>query len=197
VALAALLGREEEPAVATRVFADKLAALIRYLDGDFAPGHRFATGATPCFAGRPPVWVMGSGFGTAELAAKSGAGYAYSMFHRASTQDGAVTNRYREHARLEVGSDQVAIALSCVAADTDAEAQAQRQQVESWIGGTMRVNIAGTLQACAEQIREACTKFGTGHVIVFHMWHLEEQRRAAMHAFAELFGLQATGEAHG
>lgn len=191
VALEALLGRDEEPAVVTRVFADKLSALLRYLDNDFPPGHRFANGATPCFAARPGVWVMGSGFGTAELAAKTGSGYAYSMFHRASTQDPAVTARYREHAHVEPGSDRVAIALSCVVGDTDAAAQAQRAQVEGWIGGTMRVNIAGTAESCADQIRETCAKFGTPHVIVFHMWHLEAPRVAAMQAFAELFGLEA------
>ncbi len=189
VALAALLGRDEQPAIASRQFADKLAALVQYLNGDFPPGHRFATGVTPCFANRPPLWIMGSGFGTAELAAKSGAGYAYSLFHRGSTHDAAVTAAYREHAAQRAGKSEVSIALSCVCADTDAAAQAQRTQVEGWIGSTMRVNIAGTPQACHEQILAACDKYGAEGVIIYHMWHLEECRRDALVALSELFGL--------
>jgi luciferase family oxidoreductase group 1 len=194
VALAALLGREEPPAVASRQFADKLHALLRYLDGDFPPGHRFADGATPCHAPRPPLWIMGSGAGTAQLAAASGAGYAYSMFHRASTRDPAVCAAYREQAHAGGGTPEVLVALSCVCADDEAAAYAQRDQVEAWIGGTMRVNVAGTPTACHEQIGAACERFGAQGAIVYHMWHLEERRRAALVALAELAGLAAPSE---
>jgi luciferase family oxidoreductase group 1 len=191
VALAALLGREEAPAVATRQFADKLGALLRYLDGDFPPGHRFAAGATPCHAQRPPVWVMGSGPGTAQLAAASGAGYAYSMFHRASTQDPAVCAGYRQQMQAGGGTPQVLVALSCVCADTDAAANEQRDRVQAWIGATMQVNVAGTPRACHEQIVAACERFGAQGAIVYHMWHVEARRRDALVALAELSGLAA------
>jgi alkanesulfonate monooxygenase SsuD/methylene tetrahydromethanopterin reductase-like flavin-dependent oxidoreductase (luciferase family) len=72
--------------------------------------------------------------------------------------------------------------------------------VEGWIGGTMRVNIAGTPQACHEQILAACEKYGAQGAIVYSMWHLEERRRAALIALAELFALPAApadGASHG
>lgn len=199
VALEALLGRNEEPAVASRAFAAKLQALVRYLDGDFPPGHRFAAGATPCHAPRPPLWIMGSGPGTAELAAVSDANYAYSMFHRASGQDAAVPAAYRERARQRGREGEVLVALSCVCADSEAAAQRQRSQVEAWIGATMRVNIAGTPQSCHEQLLAACDTYGARGVIVFHMWHLEEPRRDALVALAQLWGLAPSGSeaAHG
>ena len=61
VALAALMENEMDAGNASRQLADKLAALVRYLDGDFPAGHRFANGATPCFAERPALWLMGVG----------------------------------------------------------------------------------------------------------------------------------------
>ncbi|MFC5498090.1 MsnO8 family LLM class oxidoreductase [Caenimonas terrae] len=196
VALAALMESGIDAGSASRLFADKLAELVRYLDGDFAPGHRFARGATPCFAEAPPLWLMGSGARSAEMAAAAGAGYAFSLFHRASTQDAAIPRAYRDRAQGRDGA-QLAVALSCVCADTDAAAQAQRAQVESWIGGTMRVNIAGTPQACHQQILAACEKHGAQAAIVYQMWHLEERRRDALVALAELFALPAAGADHG
>lgn len=190
VALAALLGHEANAGDASRQFADKLRALARYLNDDFPANHRFAKGATPCFATRPPLWVMGSGFGSAELAAKAGANYAYSLFHRASTHDPAVVAAFREHARGFSKKPTVSIAISCICADDDAAAVAQRSQIESWIGGTMQVNIAGTPQACHEQILASCDKYGAQGVIIYNMWHLAERRRDALMALSELFTLK-------
>jgi luciferase family oxidoreductase group 1 len=192
LALAALTGNADAAPVVTRQFADKLSALLRYLDGDFPAGHRFANAATPCFAARPPVWIMGSGFGTAELAAKSAASYAYSLFHRASTQDPAITAAYRQQYagyQASAADAGVAIALSCVCADSEAEAEAQKQQVEGWIGGTMRVNICGTPQSCRDQIVAMQDRYSADSIIIYHMWHLPERRRAAIIALAELFQL--------
>lgn len=192
VALAALTGSDEPPAIITKQFAEKLANLKRYLDGDFPEGHRFARAATPCFAERPPLWIMGSGFGTAELAAKSAASYAYSLFHRASTQDAAITAAYeRQYGEYQGNTDkaEIAIALSCVCADKAEDAEAQKQQVESWIGSTMRVNISGTPASCRDQLLAIQERYETDNIIIYHMWHLEERKRAAIVALAELFKL--------
>ena len=201
LALAALTGSDDAAGMVTRQFADKLAALVKYLNGDFPAGHRFAHAATPCFAERPPLWIMGSGFGTAELAAKSAASYAYTLFHRASTQDAAITSAYRQkYAEYQAmagedteaaGQASVAIALSCVCADSQEAAQAQKQQVESWIGSTMRVNICGTPSSCRDQILAIQERYDADNIIVYHMWHLEEPKRAAIVALADMFQLPA------
>jgi luciferase family oxidoreductase group 1 len=190
MALAALLGREANAGDASRQFAQKLLELAQYLNNDFTPDHRFAKGATPCFAARPPLWVMGSGFGSAELAAKSGASYAYTLFHRGSTHDPAVVAAFREHAQERREKPTVSIAISCICADNDASAVAQRSQIESWIGGTMQINIVGTPQTCHEQILASCDKYGAQEVIIYNMWHLAERRRDALIALSELFQLR-------
>ncbi|MCH8621035.1 MsnO8 family LLM class oxidoreductase [Undibacterium sp. TS12] len=194
VALAALTGNDDAPAIITRQFADKLAALVKYLHGDFPDDHRFTHAATPCFAAAPPLWVMGSGFGTAELAARSAASYAYSLFHRASTQDAAITAAYRrQFAQYQQDSNaaRIAVALSCVCADSEEVAQTQKQQVESWIGNTMRVNICGTPTSCRDQILAIQETYDADSIIIYHMWHLEERKRAAITTLAELFQLAA------
>lgn len=192
VALAALTGTDQEPGIVASRFPDKLTALVTYLDGDFPDGHRFAQGATPCFAERPPLWVMGSGFGSAELAANAGASYAYSLFHRSSGQDAAIGQAYRKrYAEKEQSGRQshLAVALSCVCAETPESAQAQKQQVEQWLQATMRVNIYGTPSQCYEQIMAIGEHYAADNIIVYHMWHLEQQRQTAITALAELFRL--------
>lgn len=194
IALAGLSGTDLPAATITQQFANKLAELVRYLHGDFPAQHRFANCATPCDADPPALWVMGSGFGTAELAAKSAAGYAYSLFHRASTQDAAIPQAYRQHYQhyqAAQGNPEVAIALSCICADSIAEAEQQKQRVETWLGGSMRVNIVGTPQTCRDELLSIQEKYTANQLIIYHMWHLEQAKHAAISALAELFELTA------
>src|SRR3546814_20911567 len=76
-------------------FGPRLRELADLLHGNFPAGHRFAGGAPPQFVRPPPVWVMGSGPGSAAAAASVGADYAYSLFHRGSRLDPAVPAVFR------------------------------------------------------------------------------------------------------
>jgi luciferase family oxidoreductase group 1 len=173
-------------------FAKGLTDLMAYLYGRFPADHRFARGATPCFVPAPPVWVMGSGFGSARLAAEQGAGYAYSLFHRGSKLEPAVTRLYRDEAERSGTASRVAIAASCICAPTGAEAAAQRQLVEGWLKDDMRVVIAGTPDECHEQVVDMADEYGADEVILFHLWHQQAPRLAAVEALADLF--QLTGD---
>jgi alkanesulfonate monooxygenase SsuD/methylene tetrahydromethanopterin reductase-like flavin-dependent oxidoreductase (luciferase family) len=168
-------------------FGAKLAALIAYLHGRFPAGHRFAGGATPTFATAPPLWVMGSGAGSASIAARHGANYAYSLFHRGSQADPAVTAAYRE----AHPDGRVAVAATCICADTEARAAAQLRMVEAWLGGDMRVVISGTPERCREQALAMAHRFGANEMVLLHAWHEPAPRLAAVHAMAELFGLHS------
>src|SRR3546814_16461947 len=76
-------------------FGPRLREPADLLHGTFPAGHRFAGGATPQFVRPPPVWVMGSGPGSAAAAASVGADYAYSLFHRGNRVDPAVPHAFR------------------------------------------------------------------------------------------------------
>lgn len=190
MALAALAGTDgqqgegEAPDIAGLMagFAPRLARLVDYLHGRFPAGHRFANAATPLFAAPPPVWVMGSGPGSAAAAADQGAHYAYSLFHRGSRLDPAVPAAFR--ARQTGG--RVAIAASCICAPTEEDAAAQRRLVEGWLKEDMRVVISGTPDECRAQVLDLAARFQADEVILLHLWHDHARRIAAVEAMAPL-----------
>ncbi|BEH27566.1 luciferase-like monooxygenase [Burkholderia pseudomallei] len=183
VALAAL-AEQPVPDVAALMasFDGRLGVLLDYLRGRFPDGHRFACGATPPFVDAPPVWVMGSGPGSAATAAARGAHYAYSLFHKGSRQDPAVPAAYRE--RRPDG--RVALAVSCISADTAAAAAAQRRLVEGWLRDDMRVVLSGTHDDCREQVLALAQRFRADEVILLHLWHDPARRVDAIEAMASL-----------
>ncbi len=183
VALAALAERADPDVGALMASFDaRLGALLDYLHGRFPDGHRFACGATPPFVDAPPVWVMGSGPGSAATAAARGAHYAYSLFHKGSRQDPAVPAAYRE--RRPDG--RVAVAVSCISADTAAAAAAQRRLVEGWLKDDVRVVLSGTHDACREQVSALAERFHADEVILLHLWHDHARRVDAVEAMAAL-----------
>jgi luciferase family oxidoreductase group 1 len=169
-------------------FGAKLKELMALLHGDFPLGHRFAGGVTPQFVAPPPVWVMGSSAPSAATAAAAGTHYAYSLFHRGSKLDPAVTMSFRD----THPDGRVAIAASCICAATTARAQAQRSLIEGWLKDDMRVVIAGTPGECREQVESLARRFAADEVILLHLWHEQAPRLDALDALAELFRADAT-----
>jgi len=168
-------------------FGDKLAEVMKLLRGDFPKGHRFVGAATPQFVVAPPVWVMGSSASSASVAASVGADYAYSLFHRGSKLDPAVTAAYRE-TRPE---GRIAVAASCICAPDAQKAEAQRILVEGWFKDDVRIVIAGTPADCHDQIQDLARRFGADEVIVLHLWHEQAPRLDALEAMAEFFHTDA------
>jgi luciferase family oxidoreductase group 1 len=170
-------------------FAIKLDSLIAHLHGDFPPDHRFGSGATPCFATLPPVWVMGSGGHSAAIAAARKTNYAHSLFHRNSRMAPEITSSYRTaHPR-----GRVALAATCICGETESAVAEQRQLVEHWLGGDLRIVISGTPERCRDQILELADRFQADEVILLHAWHVPGPRIAAIEALAELLGLRKEG----
>lgn len=105
-------------------FPEQVADLIEWLRdgfGDDDPWRRVR--ATPRSAGAPPVWVLGSGGGTARVAGELGRGYAFAQF--ISGGDGAPAfETYREH--FEPSDDfpepRTILALGATCAETTDEA---------------------------------------------------------------------------
>ncbi len=91
---AALL--DGQPPLDADTFPRKLGELARYLRRDFPEGHRFFHGPTPRHVAAPPLWVMGTSENSAGLAARTGAHYAYSLYHRFSREDPGVAQAFRD-----------------------------------------------------------------------------------------------------
>jgi luciferase family oxidoreductase group 1 len=197
MALAALVDAPIEQArAAPATFGRKLTDLDAYLNGRFPAGHRFAAGASPVHAPAPPLWIMGSSENSALRAAQHRAGFAYSLFHRGSGNDAAVTMAYRDAVSRNAGSDtgRINIAATCICAE-DAEAvAAQCKLVARWLNNDMRISISGTPQQCREQIAAVAERYGADEITLFHLWHEPEPRLAALGALAAEFGLQRRSE---
>lgn len=189
VALAAL--SDLDLCASSDSFVRKLPALEAFLHGRFEAGHRFAFGATPQHAMAPALWVMGSSERAARRAGANRAHFAYSLFHRGSSQEPSVAQAFREacHARGDGFQGRVQIAATCICAETEVAAQAQRRRVEHWLQNDLRVLISGTKQQCHEQIVALVDRFDADDVTLFHLWHEQEPRLAALRAIADAFKL--------
>ncbi len=172
-------------------FAQKLPALEAFLHGRFEAGHRFAFGATPQHAMAPALWVMGSSERAARRAGANRAHFAYSLFHRGSAQEPSVARAFREacSARGDGFEGRVQIAATCICAETEIAAQAQRKRVEHWLQNDLKVVISGTKQQCHEQIVDLVDRFDADDVTLFHLWHEQAPRLAALGAIADAFKL--------
>lgn len=183
---AALL--DGQPPLDAETFPRKLGELARYLRRDFPEDHRFFHGPTPRHATAPPLWVMGTSETSAGLAARTGAHYAYSLYHHYSREAPSVARAFRD-----AGGERLrfAIAVSCICDDDPDAVEAQRVYFDSLVAGDMRVIVAGRPEECREQILSLIDRYGPDEVILFHLWHYPERRLAALQALAEAFRLPA------
>lgn len=109
-----------------------IAELLAFARSDFPPEHPFARiGITPGGIDLPPIWMLGSSGGSARLAGKMGAGYAFAG-HFSQTPAAPAVQAYREAfaPSAEFPEPHVILALSVLCADTDREARELSSSVE-------------------------------------------------------------------
>ncbi|MFW6201614.1 MAG: LLM class flavin-dependent oxidoreductase [Gemmatimonadota bacterium] len=105
-------------------FPEQVADLLEWLRDGFEDGHPWRrVRATPRSASAPPVWVLGSGGGTARVAGELGRGYAFAQF--ISGRDAAPAfERYRRH--FEPSDDfaepRTILAVGAICGETEEEA---------------------------------------------------------------------------
>ena len=110
-----------------RHYPEQVDDLIAYLSDGLDPEHPFhGVSAGPAPAGRPEVWLLGSGIDSALLAAERGLPFSYAHFFGTSAGHGpAIVESYRQ--RFEPSGDlaepRVNVAVQVLCAETDAEAQ--------------------------------------------------------------------------
>jgi luciferase family oxidoreductase group 1 len=136
------------------VFGAKAEALVEILRA--APRASFggdAACAHPLGVRPPPVWVLGGGRASMELAARLGARYAYSLFFGGGLSHGpSLMTRYRERFAPSPScrKSRGAIAVSVVCGDT--ESAARRLDSDLVQHGAYKSNIVGSPRQCVEAI---------------------------------------------
>jgi luciferase family oxidoreductase group 1 len=105
-------------------FFDQLAELIAYLEGRFPPGHPLARLAQlPGLPEAPELWLLGSSPQSAIWAADIGLPYAFADFINSGGAEIAALYRERFTDSERLPAPRTAVAVWCICADTDEEAE--------------------------------------------------------------------------
>jgi luciferase family oxidoreductase group 1 len=124
--LTALAIRRSRAALETDDFLDQFAELVAYDTGTFPPTHPFRNiRAMPDDVHLPPIWLLGSGDYSAQLAAELGLGFAFAGHFSPEPAEGPMRlyrSLFEAHeSGLEAPHAILALAVYC--ADTEAEAK--------------------------------------------------------------------------
>ncbi|MGH7966529.1 MAG: LLM class flavin-dependent oxidoreductase [Candidatus Binatia bacterium] len=115
------------PARDVRYFPEQVDHVVSYLADDFAPDHLFAgVHASPTPGTLPEIWLLGSGYDSAILAAERGLPFSYAYFFGINVEHGpAIVEHYRRRFRpsASLSEPKVNIALHVLCAETEQEAK--------------------------------------------------------------------------
>jgi luciferase family oxidoreductase group 1 len=106
-------------------FLDRFQELRAWATGGFPDGHPFQSiRVMPADVPLPPIWLLGSSDYSAELAGRTGLGFAFAH-HFASLDAEVAIGRYRKHFRPvgELAAPHAILTVAAVCADTAAEAE--------------------------------------------------------------------------
>jgi luciferase family oxidoreductase group 1 len=181
----ALAGNVETKTLAAS-YPDKVEEVASYLQGR-APVPSCARLGSP-----PEVWVLGSGGGSAPLAAQIGASFALSLFHPGAAADpGIVGDQYRTRFRpsgIPPHRPHACIAVTGVCAQTDAAAQ---RIALAHTNSFVRADIIGTLERWRHDLGVLCRRFGVDEVGVLELSRDPDDHRVGIEALGDVFALDA------
>lgn len=109
-----------------------MAELMAFESGRFPPGHPFARIlVAPDGVSLPPIWMLGSSGGSAEMAGRLGAGYAFAA-HFSQTPAAPAVRMYRDAftPSEHFPEARVILAVSVICADTESEARELSSSIE-------------------------------------------------------------------
>jgi luciferase family oxidoreductase group 1 len=185
---ALLDGEELSFAEVAQKFELKLIEMHKYLHNDFPAGHRFEKGATPTIPAGDDTWIMGTGMGSAILAAKHSFSFSYSLFHKRSLQEANIVKHYHTHfiSNYNKNKPSFNIAVSVICDDDIKEVLVQKNWIDS-LKSEFQVNIIGTPESCCNQIVQLCEEYETNEVVIYMMWHIYEKRVNAFKQLSKCF----------
>ncbi|MDN3449534.1 LLM class flavin-dependent oxidoreductase [Planococcus sp. APC 3906] len=117
-------------------YEQQIQDLQKYFTDDTERTHRFRQlVATPITETAPEMWLLGTGHGSAAIAAKNGLAYAFAHFARPAADGAEAVAAYREKFRPSdlLAEPHVAIAVFAVVADTTEEAERLAQALDLWL----------------------------------------------------------------
>jgi len=114
-------------------FAEHLADLLGFVDGNLASDHPYAgVRASPEADGGPEVWLLGSSSHSSAAAAAFGLSFAFAHFITPDFGPQIVAGYRRRFRPGRIDAPQTALAVSVMCADTDAEAQRHASTTDLW-----------------------------------------------------------------
>jgi luciferase family oxidoreductase group 1 len=138
-------------------------------------------------AGAPQIWTFG-GRASAELAARLGTAFGYSLFHANSRDDPAVVDLYRGQFRASEGltEPRVALAVAGVCAATNERARALRAEHRNeYITPT----IVGDPDECRAQLEALRERYRADDIAFLDICRRHDDRRRAYRLLAEACAL--------
>jgi luciferase family oxidoreductase group 1 len=182
-------------------FGARLLELHGWVTGRFPAEHPLH-GAMANVDPGPPIWVLGRKPGSAELAARCGSGFCFSL-HHGSTEDGIESFKaYRRgfEASAEFDAPAVIVVVSGVCAASEADAQRafarqlERQQPEARDRTAKPSIVVGSPERWADALDVVAERFDADEIMVLDLLPGEPERRVEMYQLlAERFELSPRG----
>lgn len=117
-------------------YEQQIKDLQKYFTDGTDQDHRFkGLRATPVSATAPEMWILGTGEGSAKVAAEAGAGYAYAHFAKPSAEGAKAVASYRQQFQPSalLGEPKVIIAVFTVVAETEEQAERLAKAFDLWL----------------------------------------------------------------
>jgi luciferase family oxidoreductase group 1 len=190
----ALLDGRPDPRRDAAAPDQRAATLIGFLRGDLPAGHRYETlGAWPEAKRTPEIWSFGTGLRSAELAARHGTAFGYSLFHNFSKDELASVDAYRDGFRPSPWRPKplVSVSVAGVCAETERDARALR---EAYQNKFIVPSVVGTPRQCREQLEAIGARYGTRELMFLDVSPDLESRLRSCRMLAEACGLAPTDE---
>lgn len=117
-------------------YEQQIADIQKYFTDDTESEHRFQKlCATPVSGTAPDMWVLGTGEGSAKVAAEAGAGYVYAHFAKPLKSSARLFRAYEEQfqpAKLQDASKTM-VSVFVVVGETEEEAQELARAFDLWL----------------------------------------------------------------
>ena len=185
----ALLDGRPDPRRDPAVPDQRAAMLIAFIRCDLPAGHRYESiHAWPQATQSPEIWSFGTGRRSADLAARHGTAFGYSLFHDFSQDEVTSVDAYRDSFVPSRWRPEPLVSLSVagVCAETERDARALR---EAYQNKFIVPTVIGTPRQCREQLEAIAARYGTRELMFLDVSPDVESRVRSYRMLADAFGL--------
>jgi luciferase family oxidoreductase group 1 len=168
--------------------------LIGFIRNDFPEGHRYESlSAWPGATGVPEIWSFGTGPRSAELAARHGTAFGYSLFHSFSRDDTSSFDSYRDSFQPSTQRREplAALAVGGVCAETEHEAQRLRKLHKNPF---FAPTVVGSPRQCREMLQSIADRYATRELVFMDLSPEVESRLRSLQLLAAEFDLHVARE---